>query len=152
MSEKRIRHIICAVRGRPESRETVTRAIDLAIEHDARLTFLHVMDADFVEHATVGPLSVIYQELKGMGEFTMMILKDRAERRGVQEVDYIIREGNIIKQIRKFAIETHAEMMVVGKPKDRPGRNIFRAHEFEDFMNRLEKDGNITIIRVDPDK
>jgi nucleotide-binding universal stress UspA family protein len=152
MSEKGIRHIICAVRGRPESRETVTRAIDLALEHHAGLTFLHIMDAEFVEHATVGPLSVIYQELKNMGEFTLMILKDRAKRRGVQEVDYIIREGNIIRHIREFALETHAEMMVVGKPKDWPGRNIFRAHEFEDFMNQLEQDANITIVRVDPDK
>ena len=106
MSEKNIRHIVCAVRGRPASRETVTKAIELALEHDARLTFLHIMDAEFMEHATVGPLSVIYQELKDMGEFTMMILVDRAQRRGVKEVDYVLREGNIIKQIRRFAIET----------------------------------------------
>lgn len=152
MSEKRIGHIICAVRGRPESRETVTKAIDLALEHNARLTFLHIMDAEFVEYATVGPLSVIYQELKEMGEFTMMILKDRAERRGVHKVDYIIREGNIIKQIRKYAIETQAEMMVVGEPKNRPGRNIFRAHEFEAFMDQLEQDANLKIIRVVPEE
>jgi len=152
MSEKKIRHIICAVRGRPESRETVTKAIDLALEYKARLTFLHIMDAEFMQHATAALLSVIYQELKGMGEFTMMILKDRAQRRGVQEVDYVIREGNVIKQIRHFAVETHAEMMVVGEPKNRPGRNIFKAHEFEAFMDQLEQEANLTIIRVVPDE
>lgn len=152
MSEKRIRHIVCAVRGRPESRETVTKAIDLALEYEARLTFLHIMDAEFMEHATVGPLSVIYQELKGMGEFAMMILADRAQRRGVKQVDYKLREGNIIKQIRRFALETHADMMVVGEPKNRPGRNIFKAHEFDDFMDKLEREAKLKIIRVVPDK
>ena len=152
MSEKKIRHIICAVRGRPESRETVTKAIDLALEYEARLTFLHIMDAEFVEHATVIPLSVIYQELKGMGEFAMMILKDRAQRRGVKEVDYVIREGNVIKQIRQFAIETRAEMMVVGEPKNWPGRNIFKAQEFQAFMDQLEQEANLVIVRVMPEE
>lgn len=152
MSEKKIQHIICAVRGRPASRDTVTKAIDLALENDSRLTFLHIMDAEFLEHATVGPLSVIYEELKGMGEFTMMILVDRARRRGVKEVDYALREGNIIKQIKRFAIETSAEMMVVGQPKNRPGRNIFKAHEFDEFMNQLEREANLKIIRVVSDE
>jgi RNase H-fold protein (predicted Holliday junction resolvase) len=93
-------------------------------------------------------LSVIYQELKGIGEFTMMILVERAQRRGVKQVDYSLREGNIIKQIRRFALETHAEMMVVGEPKNRPGRNIFKAHEFDDFMDQLERESNLKIIRV----
>ncbi len=43
MSDSKIRHIICAVRGGPESRETVSHAIDLALESSARLTFFRVM-------------------------------------------------------------------------------------------------------------
>ena len=41
-------HIVCAVRGSPQSRATVTRAIDLALEHDARLTFFYAVDAEFL--------------------------------------------------------------------------------------------------------
>lgn len=151
MNAKNPSYIICAVRGRPESRATVTRAINLALENDARLTFFHVLDAEFLEHATVGPLSVIYQELRSMGEFAMLILCDRARRRGVKEVDYVLKEGNIAKQVRKFAKETHAEMMVVGKPKGRTGRSIFQAEEFEAFMRELEQETNLKIVVVDPD-
>ena len=50
MSEETPKHIICAVRGGPESRETVTQAINLALEYEARLTFLHVLDAEFLEY------------------------------------------------------------------------------------------------------
>ncbi len=97
-----VRHVACAVRGGPESRATVTRAIDLALEHGAKLTFVHVMDADFLGYATIGPLSVVYQELREMGNFMMLILQDRAIRRGVQDVGYVLMEGNIRKRLRDF--------------------------------------------------
>ena len=108
MTKSKSQHIICAVRGGPESRATVTRAIDLALGSGARLTFFHVMDAEFLGYATIAPLSVVYNELVEMGTFTMLILCDRAQRRGVAQVNCIVREGNIRKQLRQFAFETEA--------------------------------------------
>jgi nucleotide-binding universal stress UspA family protein len=144
------KQIICAVRGGPESRETVTKAIDMALETGARLTFLHVMDAEFLEHATIGTLSVVYRELEEMGKFAMLILCDRATRRGVETVDYIIREGNIQKQILQFAKETNAEIMVVGRPIRSPGSNAFREEEIDEFAVDLAKMGDIQILLVSP--
>ncbi|MBE2223294.1 MAG: universal stress protein, partial [Anaerolineae bacterium] len=103
MTNSEPKHIICAVRGGAESRETVSQAIDLALTSGARLTFLHVMDAEFLQYATIGPLSVVYNELVEMGTFAMMILCDRAQRRGVTNVDYVVQEGSIRKQILQFA-------------------------------------------------
>ena len=144
------KHIICAVRGGPESRETVTRAIDLTLESGTQLTFLHVIDAEFMEYATVGPLSVVYSELVEMSRFAMLILCDRARRRGVSQVDFIVREGNIRKQLHKFAMETRAEVMVMGRPTRSPGRNIFQIADFEAFVAELEQDGNLKVIQVTP--
>jgi nucleotide-binding universal stress UspA family protein len=150
MTSQMPQHIICAVRGGPESRDTVTRAIDLALESGARLTFFHVMDAEFLEHATVGPLSVVYHELVEMGTFAMLILCDRAQRRGVAQVDYIVREGNIRKQLHQFAVETCAEVMVVGRPTRSPGRNVFKSDEFETFVAELKREGSLLIVPVTP--
>jgi nucleotide-binding universal stress UspA family protein len=142
--------IECAVRGGPESRDTVTRVIDLSLEHAARLTFFHVMGADFLEHATVGPLSVVYRELVEIGTFAMLILCDRARRRGVAQVDYVVQEGDIRKRLRQFAVETQAEVMVMGQPTRSPGRNVFKADEFGSFVEELEREGNLHIIQVAP--
>jgi nucleotide-binding universal stress UspA family protein len=150
MSNRKPGHIICAVRGGPESRDTVSRAIELAIEMGAHLTFFHVLDAEFVAYATVGPLRLVYRELVEMGEFAMLILCDRARRRGVEQVDYIVREGNIRKQLRIFAQETQAEIMVMGQPTRSPGSNIFRLDEFEAFVDELEREGNLRIVKVVP--
>jgi nucleotide-binding universal stress UspA family protein len=148
MSEKTHKHIICAVRGGPESRETVTQAINLALEYEARLTFLHVLDAEFLEYATIGPLSVVYRELNEMGTFTMLILIDRANRRGVAQVDYVLPEGNIRDELIRYSNETKAEMMVMGRPTRSPGRNVFKVVEFDDFVAELEREANLKIVKV----
>lgn len=150
MTELEPKHIICAVRGGAESRETVSRAIDLALTNSARLTFLHVMDAEFLQYATIGPLSVVYNELVEMGTFAMMILYDRAQRRGVTNVDYVVQEGSIRKQILQFAIATHGEVLVMGHPTRSPGRNVFETSELDDFMAEIERVGHIQVIQVMP--
>ncbi|MCA9949753.1 MAG: universal stress protein [Anaerolineales bacterium] len=150
MTDKKPELIICAVRGGAESRDTVSQAINLALENDARLTFLHVMDAEFLQYATIGPLSVVYNELVEMGNFAMMILRDRAQRRGVTEVDYVVREGDIHKQLLEFATATHGELLVMGRPTRSPGRNVFEAEELDTFTAELERTANIRVIQVAP--
>ena len=148
---ERVEHIVCAVRGSTQSRATVTHAIDLALEHDARLTFFYVVDAEFAARAAVrSPLRVIYRELVAMSEFTMLILCDRAQRRGVRQVEYLIREGNVQKQLLQFAAETRADVFVVGWPVRGPGRPAFTPKEFESFALELERVAHPRLVRVPP--
>ena len=145
MTSEETKRIICAVRGGPESRDTVTHAVDLALESGARLTFFRVMDAEFLEHATVGPLSVVYHELSEMANFAMLILCDRARRRGVTQVDCIVREGNIQKQLYQFISESHADVLVVGRPTRSPGRNVFKPAELDLFVAELEREQGLRV-------
>jgi nucleotide-binding universal stress UspA family protein len=148
MADLEAHHIICAVRGGPESRATVTRTIELALETGARLTFFHVVDAEFLEYATVGPLSVVYAELVEMATFAMIILCDRAQRRGVSQVDYLVREGSVRKQLRELVSDTHAEVLVMGRPTRSPGRNMFHPAEFDEFAAELQEQGTLKVICV----
>jgi nucleotide-binding universal stress UspA family protein len=148
MSEQKLNQILCAVRGGPESRETVTYAIDLALETGAHLTFFNALDAEFLNHATIGPLSIVYHELVEMGKFAMLILCDRAQRRGVVDVNYVVWEGPIQKKLIQAAIETKAEVMVMGRPTRSPTENVFKADEIEGFATELEKEGKLRLILV----
>ncbi len=153
MTDQKPKHILCAVRGGQESRNTVIRAIDLALEYKSRLTFFHILDAEFLGAAslTMTPVRSIYQQLHEMGEFTMLILCDRASRRGVTNVDYKVQEGDIKLFLRQIALETHADIMVMGKPVRSPGSNVFTQEEFTDFIKTLEEDTDPHIIVVSPD-
>ncbi|MFN2187167.1 MAG: hypothetical protein ACK2T3_00210, partial [Candidatus Promineifilaceae bacterium] len=94
------------------------------------------------------PLSVVYNELLEMGKFSMLIISDRAQRRGVEQVDYVLPEGNIRDGLIRFANETKAEMLVMGRPIRSPGRNVFKLAEFDNFVARLEQETEMTIITV----
>jgi nucleotide-binding universal stress UspA family protein len=153
MSDK-VEHIICAVRGSPQSRATVTRAIDLALERGARLTFFYAVDVEFLARTTVrGPLSVVYRELIDMSEFTMLILKDRAERRGLTQVDFIIREGDVRTQLLDLVREIQPEVLVLGWPLRGAGRPRFRPDEVRAFVAELEREGNtcVEVVPAPPD-
>ena len=146
----RVEYIVCAVRGSPQSRATVTRAIDLALEHDARLTFFYAVDVEFLSRTTVrGPLSVVYHELVEMSEFTVLILKDRAERRGVAQVDSIIREGDVRTQLLDLIREVRPDVRVLGWPLRGAGRPRCKPDDFGAFVTELEREGN-TCVEVAP--
>lgn len=152
MTSKEIRHIICAVRGVPQSRATVTKAIDLALEHNARLTFAHVFDAEFLSTTRPSMISLrsIYKQLHGLGEFTMSILKDRAERRGVSQADCIVREGKLLKQLRLILTETCPDILVIGKPVTKgPVRPSIKTIDFEQFVIDVERQLNIQVVPVE---
>lgn len=153
MNDKQFKHVLCAVRGGRESRNTVVRAIDLALENGAHLTFFHILDAEFLGAAslTMAPMRRIYQQLREMGEFTMRILCDRAERRGVRKVDYLVESGNIKRLLLRIAVETHADVMVMGRPVRSPGTNVFAESEFEVFARKLQEETDPHIIVVTPD-
>ena len=150
MTEYKRKHILCAVRGQPKSRGTATRAIDLALEHDARLTFVWVIDIQFLSQAapTMSPISVIYNQLQEMGEFSMLILCDRAERRGVKQVDYMIRKGGIADELLQIALESRADMMVLGRPVRELGQSIFTPDRFAKFVKEVEQKAGLEVIEV----
>ncbi len=152
MTEEKPKHIICAVRGGRESRETVTHAIERALEYNARLTFFHVMDAEFLGYAlpTMVTLRGVYQQLHEMGEFAMLILCDRATRRGISRVDYLVRDGIKQENLRQLASETRAEILVMGRPVRSPGSNVFKPAEFDQFTADLERDANLIVVQVSP--
>lgn len=154
MTESKPRYIICAVRGSPQSRETVSRAINLALETGARLTFFYAIDVEFQGQAAIGsPLSVVYRELMNMSEFTMLILKDRAERRGLAEVDFIIREGDVRTRLLDLVREMQPEVLVLGWPLRGAGRPRFRPDEVRAFVAELEQEGNtsVEVVPAPPD-
>jgi nucleotide-binding universal stress UspA family protein len=144
--DDRVEHIVCAVRGSPQSRATATRAIDLALKHDARLTFFYSVDVEFLARTTIrGPLSIVYRELIEMSEFTMLILRDRAERRGVAQVDSIIREGDVRTQLLDLVREVRPDVLVLGWPLRGAGRPHFKPGEFKAFVAELEQKGNTSV-------
>ena len=152
MTSKLIEQIICVVLGVPQSRTTVTQAIDLALEYQARLTFVHVNNVDFLISA--GPiltsLPIVKKQIQGFSKFAMEVLCDRAQRRGVENVDYILLEGRILPKIYTFLSESPPDVLIIGRPVDTgEGPSSLKPTDFEKFIQNVEDNLKITVIPVD---
>jgi nucleotide-binding universal stress UspA family protein len=151
MSEETIEHILCAVRSQPSGQRTVKHAIELALAHEARLTFAQVVDVDFVALITSKPagLEAIYRELSAMAEFAMMVVSRQAELRGVEAVDYVVRRGKVPEMLLALAREKQPDVLVIGRPGHTPGRNIFTDASVKAFATDVEQKAGVPVVIVD---
>ena len=95
-------------------------------------------------------LSKVYKNMRDLSEFAMLVLCDRAERRGVEEVDYLVREGEILDQIRKVLTEVSPDVLVIGKPlSSTEGTSFFTLPDFEGFVQEVEQDFGVMAHPVD---
>jgi hypothetical protein len=111
-------HIVCAARGGRLIQPSVKRAIELACEHRARLTFLYILDVDFLKSTTVGHTEMVFEELDKLGEFMMIRLCEYANGRGCVTADYAIRHGELRDEIHAYLLQVRPTLLVLGRPQE----------------------------------
>jgi len=57
-------------------------------------------------------------------------------------------EGDIKRQLRQFAMDTHADLMILGSPSSGTLKTTFSGEEIIRFIRELEREGNLRIIQV----
>lgn len=139
--------IVCAARGGTGSQPAVNRAIQLAKERDADLTFLFIVNAEFLSHAMIGPPSIIHEQLRQMGEFIMATLQAKAQASGVP-ADYAVREGEVREQIRQYLEENEVDTLVMGRPIEETEASLFDPGSVSNFAAVLERETGVEVILV----
>lgn len=109
--------ILCATRGGEASIRTQERAIEIAKERNARLVFLFVCDMRFLEHYTTPYVPAMEEEIQKMGEFLLLMAKERAEKAGVK-ANYTVRMGKFKASLIEATNELGASLVVLGRPAD----------------------------------
>ncbi|MBN1681583.1 MAG: universal stress protein [Anaerolineae bacterium] len=109
--------ILCATRGGEASIKTQERAIEMTKERGGRLVFIFVSDARFLDKYSAPRVPGMDEEMKNMGEFLLLMAKERAEKAGV-ESDYVVREGDFKTALVEAAKEVGASLIVLGRPAD----------------------------------
>ena len=143
-----IQHIVCAVRGGRESQETANSAVELALRTGARLTFFHVIDPGCLDCGEIARSSAAYREYLEKTESAMHTLRTEARQRGLTHVDSSLREGDTRQELRRLAVETDAELLVLGHPSPDSERSVFSESEFHQFLAELDFGGDLHTIQV----
>jgi nucleotide-binding universal stress UspA family protein len=142
-------HIVCAARGGQHIQPSVKRAIELACESNARLTFLYILDIEFMKHTSLGRTSLIFDALDKMGEFMMLRLCEYAAEGGCANADYAIRHGKVREEIKAYLAETRPGLLVLGRPNHGPEHEEPPAFEHEGIVRFAEEITRETGVRVE---
>jgi nucleotide-binding universal stress UspA family protein len=137
--------VICPIRGGPGSKTTIETAIQLAKQETMPLTFLYVVNLDFMTHTESSRVRTVTTELESMGDFILISAKAEAEKKGV-EAQSEIRHGNVGEQIVELSHELEADFLVMGRPGGEAEENVFDHERLEKFIDRIEEESGAKVI------
>ncbi len=137
--------IICPIRGGPGSKATIETAIQLAKSETMPLTFLYVVNLDFLAHTESSRVRMVSSEMESMGDFILLSAKAKAEERGV-EAESEIRHGNVGEQIVELAQEIGASFLVMGRPGGEGEENVFDQDRLDSFIDQIEEASGAKVI------
>lgn len=136
--------VLCATRGSEASRNTEQQAIDLAIETGFTLIFIYIVDTHFLDK-TAAPIVVdVDDELSDMGEFLLLMVKQRAEEYDVTVVTQL-RKGEVREEIKNAAKEVSADFVVLGKPAGEG--STFQLSKLKEFAKQIEAESG-AIVKI----
>jgi nucleotide-binding universal stress UspA family protein len=142
--------IVCAVRGGPDSKETISQAIGLAQQTGLPLHFLYVVNLDFLAHTTRSRVHTISEQMHQMGEFILLSAQDSAAAQGIT-AQGVVRHGNVGEEIINLCHELNADYLVLGRPQVQREDTVFTQELLKRFIQRTEEQTGARVILPDGD-
>ena len=132
--------ILVATRGGEESYRTQDAAIALAIERGDTILFMYVVDINFLDKTGASVVVDVEQELTRMGEFLLLMAKERAEEQGVA-AETLSREGEMRDELKGAAVEEEVDLVVLGRPIGEQSR--FALADLEAFAAEITSETGV---------
>jgi nucleotide-binding universal stress UspA family protein len=142
--------IVCAIRGGPESRSPISKAIALAQAKNLPLHFLYVVNIDFLDHTMRSRVQTITQEMQQMGEFILLTAQSTAKAQGI-DAKGDVRHGVVTREINRLCHEIQADYLVIGRPKFHLEDSLFTEKLLEEFIQRVEEQTGAKVVLPEAD-
>jgi len=139
--------IVCATRGGDACRRTQERAIDLAIERDAELVFLYVVDPSLVEPVDESLADALNDEMTRLGRSLLRIAQGRARDRDLT-TQAVVRHGAVQQSIKDYVREVGASTLVIGAPRVGAPPRAFTPTEIERFAQSVREEMDVEVVVV----
>jgi nucleotide-binding universal stress UspA family protein len=135
--------ILCPTRGGPASIYAQDKAITLAKERGDTLLFLYVVNLHFLDKLAAPIVVDVEDEVQQMGEFLLLMAKERAEEQGVK-TRTLSRKGKVREEIKKVAQEENVSLILLGRPAGE--QSAFQLAEVKEFAAEIERETGIEAI------
>ncbi len=142
-----MRPIVCATRGGEASHRTQERAIALARERNAELTFLCIVDASFAGPLNKRLTAALDDELKRLGRSLLHIAETRAQEKGVP-VQTVCMSGPVQDNIQAYLDQVNASTLVIGQSRPNVMHHALGMGDADDFAEALRRTTGVEVIVV----
>jgi nucleotide-binding universal stress UspA family protein len=141
--------IVCATRGGEASRRTQERAVALAKERRAELTFLCVFDPSFAGPLNKALSAAVTKEQQWLGRALMSTAQARAREQGL-EAGIVVRSGALLDSIEEYVCESGASTLVIGEPRIDSALSAFRPGMIQSCAKHIEENTGVEVVVVTP--
>jgi nucleotide-binding universal stress UspA family protein len=143
-------NIVCGVTGSAHAQKAALEAAVLAKQHQAKLTYVYVVDAGFLKESYGGHLSSDMAEegLDKLGKHILEYAEALAQSVGITPRK-IVRKGKVLDVLKQVVVEEKADLLVLGHEK----RSFFEKALFkgsvEDHVGELKQQtgAEVTVIQ-----
>jgi nucleotide-binding universal stress UspA family protein len=137
--------VICATRGGPASYPNQDAAIVQAKARGQDIVFVFVTNLQFLDKLSSAVLVDMDEQMKELGEFLLLMAKERAEKMGVRAFAEV-RSGSIRQALMDVIRQYDANLVVMGQP----GRsaNLFKTEHMEDICDYLREEAGVEVMLV----
>jgi nucleotide-binding universal stress UspA family protein len=141
--------IVCATRGGEAGRRTQERAIALAKQRGAELTFLCVFDPGFAGSLSSALSAAVAEEQQWLGRALMSVAQARAREQGV-EAGAVVLSGVVLDSIEEFLCESEASTLVIGEAKVGSTLSAFRHGTVQSCARHVEQNISVEVVVITP--
>ena len=136
--------IVCAIRGGPESQQTIARAISLAQSSGLPLHFLYVVNLEFLSRTSGSRVQTISAEMEQLGKFILLAAQTSAAALGVSAFTHV-RHGKVDDEIINLCQDVGASFVVVGWRGERE-QSLLTRHLLEKFSQRITDETEAIVV------
>lgn len=131
--------IVCGVTGSAHAQKAALEAAVLAKEHNARLTYVYVVDTSFLKGSIGGMSTSMAQE--GLERIGAQILEFAGQLAQSQQIvpNKIVRSGPVLEALKQVLHEQAADLLVLGHEKRSFLDKVLFKGVVEDHVEELKK-------------
>lgn len=143
--------LVCMVRSAGSGRAAQERSVELALENDLRLIFLHIINMNEMPFDNNDLCNAAREEMTWLGNMTLSLAQKRAWENGVKS-NIVIRYGSVFEETCTFLREVQACRLVVGSPHPQIEDYDDRLVQITQFASRITQETGIPVEIVTRDQ
>ncbi len=137
--------IVCAIRGGPTCRPTITQAITLAESTHLPLCFLYVVNVDSLPYAQSGLVSTISDKMRQMGQAVLFAVQNKATALGIAS-EARVRQGDIGTEIINLCRDLGADYVILGRPGGHQGEDVFTSDSLDRLSQQIDREVGAQVV------